>query len=58
MKTFLNYLLSSLEHKSNFASLDDVWCLKNQTLMMLVAKSVKYFLYQTRVIQVMSNPIP
>ena len=38
--------------KSNFTWADNVWCVKNQTLMLLVAKLSRYFSYRTRVIQV------
>ena len=37
---------------SNFPWPDNVWCVKNQTLMLLVAKLARYFSYRTRVMQV------
>ena len=38
--------------KSNFPRSDNVWYLKNQTLVLLVAESVRYILYETQVMQV------
>ena len=41
-----------IQTKSNFPRWDDVWCMKNRTLILLVAKLARYFSYQTRVLQV------
>ena len=51
---FLELSVKQFVIQSNPTSLGQIMCSfwKNQILLLLVAKSVRYFLYQTRVMQV------